>query len=251
MNHELNKQLCDAVTRSHYSDCLELLRAGADPNTREQITQNPILHIATALTDPRILNLLINAGADIKDSLGRSPLHIATRGKLQASINVLIDAGCDPRTRGGSIPRLASDFLDSIEDAEFNEIKKKLSEYELSYSDSTRKKADAECMRKRNTFLDTKKTEAATVSFIKIIDNERFKKIFNFESYERITILKNKLGGDVAMDIQPFSEVQNDPELKIAFDRCVQAGYRPEEEKVFITVSVNTPTTPKRISMKA
>jgi ankyrin repeat protein len=75
-----------------------LLKAGADPNARDQLGQTA-LHTA-AMKDERseLLGALVAAGADVKvrDEDGKTPLLVAAEEKSVNNVKRLLEAGADP-----------------------------------------------------------------------------------------------------------------------------------------------------------
>jgi hypothetical protein len=93
---DIDAQLLGCVARSEM-DCAQLaLAAGANPNT--SMLGNSALYMAAGGTDPRIIKLLVKAGADINGRTaiaGRTALHEAvTKGRLE-NVRMLLELGAD------------------------------------------------------------------------------------------------------------------------------------------------------------
>lgn len=80
-NHDINKELLDAVIGNHFHTVKNLLEQGADPNYFEDDAQIRPLHFAALYNSPDIIPLLIIAGADIHATTeyNDTPLMIAER----------------------------------------------------------------------------------------------------------------------------------------------------------------------------
>jgi uncharacterized protein len=88
-----------SVKKGNYPITQELLRHGADPNTKDNDERRP-LHDSISHGDTRILKLLLEHGADptAKDKFGRTPLHLAaaTATHNLEIHGVLLDHGASP-----------------------------------------------------------------------------------------------------------------------------------------------------------
>ena len=87
----------------------DLLKAGADPNTRDFLGWTPLHCAAKYNEDPDALHILLDAGAapDARDDRGFTPLHYAAMSNPRVEIlQVLLDAGADPNalTEAGWTP---------------------------------------------------------------------------------------------------------------------------------------------------
>ena len=80
-----------------------LVKAGADPNAREESKSWTPLHVAARFNKvPEIIAALVKAGADlyVGDEDGWSPIHqTAGRSEYPAIIVALVEAGADPNTQ--------------------------------------------------------------------------------------------------------------------------------------------------------
>ena len=76
-----------------------LVDSGASINARDSSGETP-LHSAARSADPRLINILVAAGADVEartTRYGRTPLHVAAKeSKDPTVIDALLDAGADP-----------------------------------------------------------------------------------------------------------------------------------------------------------
>lgn len=95
----LNAQLIDAVKRGKETTVLELLSAGANPNTRELGVgkQNYVLHLASTIYSPTIMMHLLRAGADIDvtNDADETVLHMAAEAGASKSVEILLLRGAD------------------------------------------------------------------------------------------------------------------------------------------------------------
>lgn len=84
-----------------------LLRAGADPNTRDSRKMTP-LHRAANMGDITAATLLLEAGADpnMTDEVGATPLHRTISNVQYDCARILLDAGAelDAKDRDGNTP---------------------------------------------------------------------------------------------------------------------------------------------------
>jgi ankyrin repeat protein len=103
-----------------------LLRAGADPNTRDHFGGTPLHHVFIAERSGRrveCLRALLDAGADLGavDSTGATPLMVAVTAGEIGEVRMLLEAGADPNivTVGGSA---LSDAVFNRRDASIAEL---------------------------------------------------------------------------------------------------------------------------------
>lgn len=79
-----------------------LVDSGASVNARDCLGETP-LHSAATSADPRLIRILIAAGADVdarSHSYERTPLHVAAQNSKDPTvIDALLDAGADPSAR--------------------------------------------------------------------------------------------------------------------------------------------------------
>jgi ankyrin repeat protein len=77
-----------------------LLNAGADVDNRGSVYVFPI-HVAVANNDDRMLALLMSRGAsvDVGDHDANTPLHLACERALLPIVEVLVEAGADPNSQ--------------------------------------------------------------------------------------------------------------------------------------------------------
>lgn len=81
------------------SEVRELLRAGGNPNARDEDALTPLHRAAMRNPDPVVIRLLIAAGADANarnlDSF--TPLHLAGANPSAEVVRALIQAGANPQ----------------------------------------------------------------------------------------------------------------------------------------------------------
>merc|ERR1711865_544592 len=87
-----------------YSCFKILLKARADLETRNPITGNEhALHVAARASNMDIIEILLAADSDVncKDSLSRTPLHLAASMSHADCVGLLLRSRADPHHRGG------------------------------------------------------------------------------------------------------------------------------------------------------
>jgi len=98
---------CSALTYAahggHIETMEELLRAGADPNHRDNDTESVLMWAADHPGNAAALRVLISAGADVNamSDSGTTPLYWAVWSGKESDpemLQVLLDAGADPNT---------------------------------------------------------------------------------------------------------------------------------------------------------
>ena len=80
-----------------------LLEQGAPPDPPAARSGNRALHLAVAMADPEVVQLLLDAGADpnARNRDGETPLIWAAQGGRGDVATLLLDRGADPEIRGG------------------------------------------------------------------------------------------------------------------------------------------------------
>jgi cytohesin len=93
--------LYQAARLEHVEIARLLLRAGANPNGREQDGRTPLFP-AAGRDDPALLRLLLEHKADPRaaDLLGYTPLHLAVYSNDPENVALLLKAGADPNAAG-------------------------------------------------------------------------------------------------------------------------------------------------------
>lgn len=87
--------LADAIRAGDRAAVAEQLRAGADPNERDPDGLTPLM-VASGYGEPQIVELLLDAGADVlavEPRMGATALHKAAQSGDAAAIALLLDRG--------------------------------------------------------------------------------------------------------------------------------------------------------------
>ncbi len=86
-----------AVANKDHDKVRRLLAGGADPNTAYKATGAHLVHIAARAKDPRMLRLLVKAGADInaRDNDGDTVLHAAAHFGSADDVQLALALGAD------------------------------------------------------------------------------------------------------------------------------------------------------------
>lgn len=87
--------LIEAVRECNYSLVADFLQSGAFANERDKATGDGILTIAAQLGDARLVELLIDAGADPNSPSAASPLDVAAGCGHLKVVELLLDAEAD------------------------------------------------------------------------------------------------------------------------------------------------------------
>lgn len=97
MQADLDAQLAQAAFVCDFVKVRELLRAGANPNVRDDDLRTP-LHQAVLGNSVGLIGLLLESGADVnvKDNQGFTPLHFAAQEFLPEIARILVGKGADP-----------------------------------------------------------------------------------------------------------------------------------------------------------
>ena len=97
---ELGLDLIEAITVSKLHKAIELIRAGADVNTKDQDGNTP-LHKASQYGHTELAKLLIGNGADVNAAteVGWKPLHKASLNGYTETAKLLIGNGADVNTK--------------------------------------------------------------------------------------------------------------------------------------------------------
>ena len=109
-NLEGNTPLHLAVIKGSTRHLRSLLRNGASPNAQNNEVQTP-LHISVrndSTLDSKAL-LLANAETDVGDVNGNTPLHLATRAVLPRLVHLLLDAGASS-SQANQLGRTPGDY---------------------------------------------------------------------------------------------------------------------------------------------
>ncbi|KAI5814471.1 ankyrin repeat-containing domain protein [Pyronema omphalodes] len=92
------QQALNKVVNSNLPSIAQLLlSAGADPNTLAPDQPTTLIHRAAERNRVELVELLIEAGAeiDMKDGVGLAPLHYAVKGNAVDAMELLLEAGAD------------------------------------------------------------------------------------------------------------------------------------------------------------
>jgi len=92
--------LYDAAERGDVAGLREMLKSGADPNSRNQIGETT-LNVAVEKGSAEIIKLLLNQGADVnaKGFFGYTALHNAVKARRSDIVHILLGAGADVNVR--------------------------------------------------------------------------------------------------------------------------------------------------------
>lgn len=98
----MNTPLHKAVYNGHNEVVQILIKRGADLKAKERTMNLSAAHMACLKGHAEVLQSLIEAKADLAttDSLGASPLHLASQGEKESHtqcVQLLLDAGVDVR----------------------------------------------------------------------------------------------------------------------------------------------------------
>ena len=76
----------------------DLLKAGASPTTKDNEGKSALMLAAENNASKTLINQLINAGADVNETLpdGTTPLHLASAGKNPETVAALLNKGANP-----------------------------------------------------------------------------------------------------------------------------------------------------------
>ncbi|CAH1401284.1 unnamed protein product, partial [Nezara viridula] len=100
---EATKKLMKAAERGDIQTAVAAIAEGANVDQKDSVRRTP-LHLAVVGGHEELVRRLLEAGADKdkRDSMGRTPLHYtALRGRVGCA-QLLIDAGADPNPRDSS-----------------------------------------------------------------------------------------------------------------------------------------------------
>jgi len=115
---------CQFTTETIYENVKLLLKRGANPNVRDLYSGKTPLHEAASNKDPRLIRILIDAGADAnaRDNTGETPLWYATviRAGLHLEpifpvIQTLLDYGANPAIASTDSDYHGAGLCDAIE----------------------------------------------------------------------------------------------------------------------------------------
>lgn len=87
-----------AIENRDYFAAIELLKLGANSNSKNLVNETP-LYIATYLSDIKLINLLLEYDADVnfrETRLGTYPLYLAVRNKNIEIVKILVSHGATP-----------------------------------------------------------------------------------------------------------------------------------------------------------
>lgn len=99
-NDEASRALAEAAFVCDLLKAREFLRAGADPDARDEDGRTPLVS-AVLGNSVGLVGLLLEAGADVnaRDSRGFSALHFAAEEQLPEMARLLLSKGADPNAR--------------------------------------------------------------------------------------------------------------------------------------------------------
>jgi ankyrin repeat protein len=213
----LDEMLLRAAGDGDVEKCAELLKAGANVNYQDKNLKKTALMIACEKGNDALIAFLVGQNADrgLRDTEYRTAVHLLIEKQL------------------GS-PATLELMLKDFEDHHTKDDLRRLNGLNWGYN---RHQQQYHFKITYETKLDLVQKYRRNPHEIEFPTQHRYglnlRKIFNFESYERITVSLDNNGEQNGLCIQPFAHVQNDPDLEKAYNLSVKYGGTPDEEKVF------------------
>lgn len=199
--HQREKALLNAAREGDVATAQNLLEGGVDIDFSDEEKDNPLFRAAYA-GHAAVVALLLRRGAkrDIRNSVDCTPLMgAADKGHLEV-VRLLLENGADPSIRSRVRGKTAMDWA---KDRKFNHI------------------------------VDLLSTPAEVIFYSNVSDRT-LEEIFNFESRERISLLRKEMNGTVeAMTRQNFSDIEDSTRLLQAFEEHKRRGGKLTEADIF------------------
>ncbi len=239
-NPGLDKKLRHAAKKGNLAEIARLLDAGADIEGKGgffSLGQTP-LAIAVWYGRDEAVRLLLERGAntEARDDSGDTPLLVAATFGRDKIAELLLEHGADPRVRGeGGEKESAADIAREHHNFALSaRLETAVFEAELRER-IARETARQEREQAARAQRDAERRKDADIVIVNTALGDRtLQEIYNFNSLERISLVRNGDEGPVeAITRQDFSGIGDKPCLRQAFAEHVRRGGTADEDAVF------------------